>query len=477
MLKLNPPKVQEQIVFSTTGSASSAQPAAASQPAPCISNYRNALNNTTTTSQQSNQLDVASSFTPTAAGVRNSHNHGSSAHKSHRKSRSPDVDNDSAEPADFANLINTDKLKDGVNPQSLLQKTAAGVGVKTHSSPRGKSDKRKRSSHADSDSDEGSDSEGSDSEGSGSGSESESDSGSESDSDSSSDEGAGRKRSAASSPLPTAQSMPYGLDSAANKQMMMEKARVLARLARRQKLNPNASIEFNHNMPLDELMTIDAKVGYESQAEMSIQFMKRCILFLVNMSENASKRYPALGMDLEGWGQYMFQRLNQYDELLFEIHDQYASSVTVNPLIRLGLEMVTNAWMYSAARTMMAEAGQRHANAFDQLNNKLKQQMAEEMRKQQQQQQQQESQHPTMPPPTASHNQNASPPITVGVRATKPEVKINPTAMKPPSTIGSSTADAAKLIKLLTSQQQSSSSTDIRKVDIALGGKGRSHAH
>lgn len=438
MLTLNPPKVQEQIVFTASTNNSNAP----------LTEHSNAIsNNAMSSAKVSSEGTLPPSAMPASIPpptftmpMRNVHR---VRHREQHKRAKKSTPNDPAVPSDFANLINTEKLKENADTQSLFSSKAGTDKQKPHKDgKKSESDRSSTESESESETSE---------------SETESESGSDSsssESESSDDDGRhktenGSAKGSCGSFMPSTQ-------------MLTEKAKVLARLGRRQRLNPNVTIEYNHNMSLEELLTIDYQMGYQSQSEMSIQFMKRCIVFLVSFSECACKRYPALGLDLEGWGQYMFQRMSQYDELLFDIHDQYASTLTINPIARLTLELVTNAWMYSSARTLMMQASKVQASTIEQLS-RLQEALAQAAR----QKQEEATKQANTPSP------KTSPPPHTTTGKTESNVSanpaINPSAMPPPNTHG----DAAKLFRLLADQktQQPGTPAPPEDTDTAIHSK------
>lgn len=408
-LTFTPPKVQEEILF-TSSAARDAAPAAP-KTAPSFFD------------PPFQQNTAAQPPLPTAAFAAVAKKHAPRRHE--RKSRrphksrsaspptiSPSVKAEPALPADFVNLVNTDKVKSGIDTQSVLASQPAPRPKRSRPS----ADSASESDSAASDSGSGSDSEGSDS-----------DSGSDS-------EGGRRGRSSGPPPSPRPPPVP-------SQSQLFDKAKILARLSRRQKMNPGTPMEFNHSMSIEELMTIDAKAGYETQADMSIQLMKRAIMVLVGITERASTVYPQLGLNLKGWGEHVFLNMQQYDETLFEIYDQYSSAFQMNPLVRLAVALASSAWMYSASKAMMEELGTVHAASLEQLQ--------EAIRKATQQQQQQQQQQPQ---------------ATTKTTAAGKKVGINAAAMKPPSAMNMSSEqmplDPAKLAK-------PTADTNVRRVEVA----------
>jgi len=142
-----------------------------------------------------------------------------------------------------------------------------------------------------------------------------------------------------------------------HEQMIKRKARILAKLERRVRFT-GASIEFNSRMSLEELEVVEAKWAYQSNSDVSVQIMRRMLMFTVATFEAISKNMPFLQLDLDEWSNTVFLQLNQYDEILFEIYDFYASDFEVNPLLKLGVAIITNALMHSFSRKMLQRVAQ-----------------------------------------------------------------------------------------------------------------------
>ena len=443
-LTFTPPNVQEQIVFhGATNSNSSLSASSTSATA-----SMNANTSTVSSVSPPQPTNAAAVFKAKRSKPQRSHEKPHHKEKSSRHAeKNPRVE-PPAVPADFVNLVNADKLKPGADTQLLFAREVPNPSPpdarssSKHSSKRPSKSKRERedsesdSSQSESDSDADSGSE-SDSGASDSGSDSETDS-------------KGGRTDEFGDPKPTA---------ATSTQNLFDKAKLLARLARRQKLYPNSNIEFNHNMSLEELQTIDAKAGYESQADMSIQLMKRGILIIVGLSEAMAASYPNMGLNLQGWGEHVFLSMQQYEETLFDVYDQYSSAFQMNPIIRLAVALGTSAWMFSTSKKMMEEFGTVRNTTLEQLQDAIKKAAAAQ------------SKEPTSAAAAAA--QSKEPAQTT----TRKPININAAAMKPPSGSGmQAQLDPARIMKIIEEKQahtQQADARDTRRVDIPHDTSGR----
>ena len=461
-LNLTPPKVQEQIVFSNPNPnpfPANATPAFNSPPPSTITPASHIKPIKVKRHHNDQTPIVHSQSTPSPKShPKHSSKHSSKHHNSskHRHS-SKHVDEPPAVPSDFANLVNADKIKIGTDTQTLLAKedpqTKPAQPIKRNRAD--DNDKSDGDDDSDDDSDDDDNSDGDDdgvkanlkSGGGGhsdesDGSDSEDDGGGSSGSDSDRSSSKNGRKSGKSQPLP-----PLMVD----KDAMFEKTRILARLARRQRMYPANVVEFNNDMTLAQLQQIDATASYESQADMSIQVMKRGILFLVGLSERASVAYPQMGMDLDGWAEHVFLTLQQYDETLFDIYDQYGSMVKMDPILRLTMSLATNAWMFSITKTLMERRGTMPNTTKEELNAAI------------------DAAKKAAAAQTPNEPQTSSAPQTQTQTQTqtKRPVHINASAMRPPSSALSSELDPAQLMKMLASD----SKTNVRKVDVSMPAK------
>lgn len=145
-----------------------------------------------------------------------------------------------------------------------------------------------------------------------------------------------------------------------------KRVRILARLARRKKAHPLSVGEFSEDMPISRLEFLDAQSKHEVDGEQTLQLMKRFIMFVVSVSESLSASYPDIGLDLEGWTSHVLLTMAQYEDTMYEIYDQYLSGATVNPLVKLGVGLASNAWMYSTSRKVAKQLPPQLASMLNQ---------------------------------------------------------------------------------------------------------------
>jgi hypothetical protein len=139
------------------------------------------------------------------------------------------------------------------------------------------------------------------------------------------------------------------------KDRMQKKAKLCAKFERKNAYRKtDKKITFNSNMTLEELEQIDEMECYSTRSELSVKVLRRVLVFVCKLIEALSKRFKMLGLDLEGWPEEVYLGLDTYDDLLFEIHDEYCAGMKLNPLAQLGLALGSNAVMYSMTKKLMS---------------------------------------------------------------------------------------------------------------------------
>jgi hypothetical protein len=145
------------------------------------------------------------------------------------------------------------------------------------------------------------------------------------------------------------------------KERSLKKAKLMAKFDRKNvHRKPGNKIEYNPAMTLEELEAIDERESYGKQSELNVKIMRRVLVFFCQFVEGASKKFPKLGLELEGWAESVYLTLETYDDILFDIHDEYCSGVKMNPIAQLFIQLTTNAIMYSMAKKLMSSSAMSH---------------------------------------------------------------------------------------------------------------------
>lgn len=133
----------------------------------------------------------------------------------------------------------------------------------------------------------------------------------------------------------------------------LQKAKVLFRLKRRSEFM-KIKIEYNTNMSLEQLETIDAQYKHEANATSTVDMMRQILIYVAGITEAMSKSMKFMGMNLDGFNSYMYLRIKKYDEVFFDVYDEYCNTMQFSPLWRLLYMYVMDTVSYSSAQALMA---------------------------------------------------------------------------------------------------------------------------
>jgi hypothetical protein len=138
-----------------------------------------------------------------------------------------------------------------------------------------------------------------------------------------------------------------------------KKARILAKLERKIK-SSGKKIIIPENAELEVYETLYEKVCYETDSDSSVKLYRRLLMWLVTVEETLSKKFPMLGMDLDKWSESVFLTLDSYDDMLYDVYDEYGDTVKMNSIARLVMAVQSNAIMYSTTRKLMAQGAEQN---------------------------------------------------------------------------------------------------------------------
>lgn len=126
-----------------------------------------------------------------------------------------------------------------------------------------------------------------------------------------------------------------------------ERVKLIAKLKRKNAIRGDKDqIPINEHAPLETLRLQARAASYDSRARMSVLMMRRLTVFLSRAAEN-------LHDDLDGWGEHVYLGLDQYDDMLYDIHDKYGDQVRGDPLMMYVIALGSNACMYALTRKLV----------------------------------------------------------------------------------------------------------------------------
>jgi hypothetical protein len=137
--------------------------------------------------------------------------------------------------------------------------------------------------------------------------------------------------------------------------MRRERVRLLAKLRRQQsRLPENARTRIDDAMSITRLREQAAGASYESRAKTAVLFLRRVTVAFAKMMELITQRFPRLGVELEGWSENVYLTLDQFDDMLYDIFDEYGDQVQANPIVAFVIALASNAAMFSMTKKMMS---------------------------------------------------------------------------------------------------------------------------
>lgn len=128
-----------------------------------------------------------------------------------------------------------------------------------------------------------------------------------------------------------------------------ERIRLIARIRRRQ----GEGRQKLEAATLGALRIMSAGAGYEARAKTAVQMMRRFTMFFARVIETISSRYPKLAGDLSGWSESVYMQLDSYDEMLYDIYDEYGDHLQANPIVMYLMALGSNAVMFAMAKKVI----------------------------------------------------------------------------------------------------------------------------
>eukprot|EP00455_Lapot_gusevi_P023822 TRINITY_DN2474_c0_g1_i14.p3 TRINITY_DN2474_c0_g1~~TRINITY_DN2474_c0_g1_i14.p3 ORF type:complete len:315 (-),score=53.41 TRINITY_DN2474_c0_g1_i14:4409-5353(-) len=140
-------------------------------------------------------------------------------------------------------------------------------------------------------------------------------------------------------------------------QNMMKDIRSRARLqAKIERLNRNgAKIVYDDNMTNEQLMLILEKHQCEQMADHVVSVLKRLIIFGAAIFEYIDRYFPSLQLDLKDWSSYVFMQINEFEDALYNVYDEYEDKFKMSAIGGLFVTFFSKMMMYSMSRKMTKE--------------------------------------------------------------------------------------------------------------------------
>jgi hypothetical protein len=94
----------------------------------------------------------------------------------------------------------------------------------------------------------------------------------------------------------------------------------------------------------------------DREADAGIKFQKKVMVALVSGIEFMNKKFDPFDVYLEGWGETVNENLDDYDDVLEELHAKYKGKARMAPELKLMMMIIGSAFMYHLTNTMFKAA-------------------------------------------------------------------------------------------------------------------------
>ena len=134
------------------------------------------------------------------------------------------------------------------------------------------------------------------------------------------------------------------------------RARIVAKLTRRNsRLVDDQKLVFDKDTDLEDLKTLSETSSYSTTAKTAVLFMRRGIVIVSKLIEVASLWFPELmqGYSMKGWSNHLFLSMTEFDEMLYDVYDEYFAHLEKNPLAVLLFGLASNAVVFVLAKKVV----------------------------------------------------------------------------------------------------------------------------
>ena len=134
-----------------------------------------------------------------------------------------------------------------------------------------------------------------------------------------------------------------------------ERVQLLAKLKRRNsRRKPHEQEHINPNASINDLRIQAAGASYETKSKTAVLMLRRITMFIAKIIETISTNYPEYLPELEGWSENVYLSLDSYDEMLYDIYDEYGHKIKSNPIITFIFALGSNAAMFAMTKKIMS---------------------------------------------------------------------------------------------------------------------------
>uniref|UniRef100_A0A6C0IW36 Uncharacterized protein n=1 Tax=viral metagenome TaxID=1070528 RepID=A0A6C0IW36_9ZZZZ len=131
-----------------------------------------------------------------------------------------------------------------------------------------------------------------------------------------------------------------------------EKAELLFKLQKLERLGITMSKKFNFSSDIDEMRLEYDRIKAERGMDSSIKFQKKMLMACVTGLEFLNNRFDPMDIKLDGWSESVHENINDYNEVFEELHEKYKDRAQVAPELKLLFMVGGSAFMFHLTNTM-----------------------------------------------------------------------------------------------------------------------------
>lgn len=90
----------------------------------------------------------------------------------------------------------------------------------------------------------------------------------------------------------------------------------------------------------------------EKETETSVKFYRKLLLGVATGLEFVNTKFDPFGIKLDGWKDSLYDTIDEYDEILEELHEKYKTKWKAPPEIRLVFALASSAFMFHLTSSM-----------------------------------------------------------------------------------------------------------------------------
>jgi len=134
--------------------------------------------------------------------------------------------------------------------------------------------------------------------------------------------------------------------------MMEEKKELLFQFEKLEKKGIRLNKKFTISSNIDEMRAEYETLKRQREMENSVKFQKKMLMAFVTATEFLNSRFDPFDVKLDGWSENMHESINDYDEVMEELHEKYKGKSKMAPELKLLMMVGGSAFMFHLTNTM-----------------------------------------------------------------------------------------------------------------------------